>query len=488
MKLIDSDVKKVFYNKKQEDFILNSAKTKVLVGGRAWGKTYTIGSNHSIKAPYLAKAKVGLISLTMRQLKNNVVPSMMRAIQDNGYLEHKEYRPGHFVKFKKPPKQWPTPFEQPEDYETVITFCNGYTIQLVSIANGHNADIIRGFNFDGLDIDEAGFGLDKKLFDSAIMPTVRGNQHKFKDNPFHQQICMYTSMPWTTQGQWLLDFEQGAKEYPEKLAFMRATSWDNIDVIGKDVVERWKRDMHPLEYSVEIMCETPHTIPNNYYEAYDDNIHCYVNSLYSHFEEYQYDKPVLASFDFSPRFICCVLGQYVDNTLNLTSEQYVKRGKIIDHLIYDIDKYYNEYEGIREIHIYGDPSGWVRKENSTESYFQLIKRLFNEKGWRVKIKAPHAYPTHDLRHRTINKLLEESDPHSDKIRINSRECPYLSSNLNRTPIKSDFKKDKSSEKDESLAQEKATHLSDCFDYLILPICTGSVSRSRNNHSMKAGVN
>jgi len=465
----------VFLNKKQVAFLNAPQKTKVFIGGRGGGKSYTIGSNHSLRAKYLPRAKYGLVSITKSHLKNNVAPSLIRALKTNGFQEGKDK---HFVRYQKPPAHWAEPYEKPDDYSDVITFNNGFTIQMVSTAKGHNADIIRGMNFDGLDIDEAAMGLDKEIYDSAIMPTVRGNSYIFEGNPFHQQICFYTSMPWLSSGKWLLDFEKLQEEYPDKVFFCKATSWDNEPVIGREVLERWQREMNPLEYQVEIMCEEVDTIPNTYYDEYNEGTHCYTNSLYSKFQDIDRSQPLMISFDFNAGFICCVVGQLLGTELRLQSELYVKGTKIIDHLI---DQFCKEFKGMEnKIEIYGDPQGHKSNPNSTETYFDQIYRLLKKRGWKPRLKAMVAYPEHITRHHVINKILKEDS--TKVIRINRRECPNLSTLLKKTPILPDYKKDKRAEKDTNIPQEQAPHLTDAFDYLVYPVLNKYVEGTTSNLS------
>ncbi|WP_020531406.1 hypothetical protein [Flexithrix dorotheae] len=455
------NTKSVYFNVKQVDFIKAPQKSKVFIGGRGSGKSYTIGGNSGVRIPYMPKAKYGLVSVTMQHLKNNVVPSMMRAIKSMGYQEGEK---GHFVRFKRPPAHWPEPWEKPDDYSDIITFNNGYTIDLVSTAKGHNADIIRGKNFDGLDIDEAAMGMDKEIYDSAIMPTVRGNNHIYAGNPFHGQIGFYTSMPWLSSGKWLLAYEQLMAKYPKDVYFTKCTSWDNQAVLGLNTLERWQREMNQLEYDVEIMCEEADSVPNSYYLDYDEEKHGYTNPLYTKFYDLEASKPLLLSFDFNAGFNSMIVGQLLPQRLNIVSESFVKGTKIIDHLIEQFDREFADWENPR-VQIFGDSNGYKRNPNSTETFYDLILRLLRQKGWQPELKAWNYNPEHITRHRVINKLLQENENHP-RIRINTRECPYLATNLKKTPIFPDFQKDKRSEKDENLPQEQATHLSDCFDYLV----------------------
>jgi hypothetical protein len=109
----------------------------------------------------------------------------------------------------------------------------------------------------------------------------------------------------------------------------------------------------------------------------------------------------------------------------------------------------------------GDPGG--KKKFETRSSYQQIEDVFKKRGWDVEMMPLNNYPAHQHKHRVINAMLSENNPRLTTVAINGNTCPFLIKSILNTPILPNFEKDKRSEK-QAIAQEYATHLSDCFDY------------------------
>lgn len=478
-------VYQTYLNEKQLTFLFAPQKTKVFVAGRSGGKSFTCGMINGIaaggytnsKGKYLegmARAKVGLFGPSYQHLKNNVFPSLRNAFLRLGYIEYngKNDETANFVCFKKPPAHWLTPWNKPYDYSNIITFANGYTIQLFS---WHDAEMIRGVSLDGAHIDEA-FLLDKETFDKVIFPAVRDNIYRYPDNQFHQQICFYSSMPWLASGMYLLEYEELARKFPEDIAFVRATSWDNAAVIGKKTLQRWEREMSPLEYKVEVMCEVVDRVGNCYYGDFDEKRNCYTSKAY---EDVNPDMPLSLSFDFNAGFVCCLVSQVYPNEIRILDEILVKPKKegqavLLEDVVNEILKSYKNH-GKKKAFLYGDSTGNNLALNQKHKHFENISQLLYEMGdFQSENKSMTYNPLYQSRHDVINKALRESDIKVPIIRINKRRCIYLPIVLSKTPINLDYSKDKSSEQDIHCPPERATHLSDNFDYKVYTICRSFV--------------
>lgn len=466
-----------FINNKQLIFLRAIQKTKTFVAGRGVGKSFTIGLQHGARfgglydgktqfIKPLAKAKFGLFGPTYEHLKNRVVPSMMQGIRKMSCIEHKDGKQkGHYVKFRKPPEWFDEPYQKPEDYSNIISFDNGYTIQLFS---WHSADLVRGINLDGCDIDEAAL-LEKEIFDTVIFPTIRGNTYCFANNPLHQQICFYTSMPWLSSGQWVLGYEKLAKENPNDIFFLKATSWDNVAVLGNDTVARWRREMNPLMYKVEIMCEEVGKIGNCYYDEFNERTHTYIDSGYNKIDTTQ---PLFISLDFGGSFSCCLIGQHLGDTIYIHREIFVKGTKLLDNLVEKVCNAFESHE-CKELIVYGDRHGNSKSltyiSNEYMNFYEKILHDFKVRGWQCTLKKLMTNPPHIDRHLVINKAFKGID-NLPKIRINKYGCIYLPTCLTKTAMLKEYEKDKSSERDGNTPPEQSTHLTDAFDYVIYNIC------------------
>ena len=307
----------VYLNEKQLAFLEGDQKRRLFMGGRGAGKSTALGAINVVRMRRLPKAKVAWVSFSIRHLKNKVVPPALAFIRQCGFKEHLPGRPGHYVKYKKPPSNWAEPHKPPDDYSNVITFSSGYTVELIT---WHMSDTERGSDFDGMDIDEAGW-LKQSIFDGVLMPSVRANQLFYEDNPWHLQICFYTSKPRLPKGMWLHNYEKLAKEYPEEYKFVKCTSWDNKAVLGEKLIKHWEREMNPLEYAIEIMCEDPGELPNGFYNEYNEDRHSYF--LAAGQSDVDPNEPLFLSFDFNAGFICAVVGQEAHNELRFVNELFV---------------------------------------------------------------------------------------------------------------------------------------------------------------------
>lgn len=470
-----------YINPKQEFFVLQPQKTKAFIGGRGTGKSVCLGFQTKIRATGvrtakrtiynpMPRAKFGLFGPTYEHLKNRVVPSVLTGLRTAGLIEHIEGKQlGDFVKFKKPPKWFKEPYDKPEDYSNIITLSNGYTIQLFS---WNNADLIRGINLDGADIDEAAL-MPKEIFDTVIFPAIRGNTWRFAKTPLHQQICFYTSMPWLTAGQWVLEYEQLAKKYPNDVCFVKSTSWDNVEVLGHNTLLRWKREMDALSYKVEIMCEQVGRIANCYYHQFDEREHCYVDVDHHQLDP---DEPLIVSFDFGGKFTCALLCQHIGSTIYVHREFFVKGGNLLESIVKLIADSLPEHRD-RDIYIYGDKQGTHRALSYVSAdimtYYEKIQAEFRKHGFSPMLMKLGLNPGYIERSEVINKALKGdiSNPLLPRIRINRAGCVYLPLSLSKAPIKNDFSKDKSSESDANVPPEQSTHLSDAFDYVVFNIAS-----------------
>ena len=75
---------------------------------------------------------------------------------------------------------------------------------------------------------------------------------------------------------------------------------------------------------------------------------------------------------------------------------------------------------------------------------------------------------HEFRHVLINNILRRSEPKFPIVTLNNNNCKALVMSIMNAPIKEDYSKDKKSEM-QNIAQEFATHLSDCFDYILVSL-------------------
>ena len=222
--------------------VSSKAKYLFFVWGRGTGKTGTIGLVNYHRYLELPRAKCFLIAPTYKQILNSCIPPMLALWESLGLEEYDwKTRRGHFVIGRMPPTHFDKPFKPPRHYEHVITFHNGYTIEMMSM---DRPELARGGSFDGGDADELAL-LNKSHIELNLIPTIRGNKEKFGNkHPWHGKFCGYTSMPWKDTGQFVLDYELKAKE-DTRFYYSEATAHCNLYALGADWIEEQKAFLTP---------------------------------------------------------------------------------------------------------------------------------------------------------------------------------------------------------------------------------------------------
>jgi hypothetical protein len=299
-------------------------------------------------------------------------------------------------------------------------------------------------------------------------------------------------MPWLPSGMWFPDMLEESKKYPKKVFYMEATAWDNVDVLGENYIRRLERTLPFLIYEVEVMNRRITKLPNCFYDEFDENKHCYITHYeYSDEEEgvkitdtdYDKTKAIEISMDFNAKFTSLIVSQEHEKPhweLRIINEFYQKKD-MNSPIYYDpaleehkdiisrtVQMFIDYYKGHKPyVLIWGDRNGNNAIANSALTFYQQIEKQLKQAGFNLMLKVERKLdPLHHLKHLVINSLLRGSSE-LPKIKINAERCKYTIISIQSSPLTPDFKKDKSSEL-QAIAQERATHLSDCFDNLLYP--------------------
>ncbi len=479
--------KSVYLNPKQLEFVKATQEDKVICGGRASGKSSGNGPDSAIKILGMPKSKGAFLGLTYNQIMTKFLPPVVDMWKLMGFVEHTDKHQGHYVIGKKPPDYWVSPYQSPEYYQNVISFWNGTCIELLSLDRKNTN---RGGNYDWMIIDEAQL-VNKERLDKEIVPSVRGNKFRF-NSPYHHQISYTGSMPWLLSGMWFPDMADEAKAYPNRVFYIEATPWDNVKVIGEEYIRRLERKLPFLVFEVEVMNRRITKLPNCFYDEFEDDKHCY----YTHYEysddehevkitdtDYNANLPLEISMDFNAKFTSLVVGQekkVPQWSFDFINEFFEKRD-INSPVHYDpmleehrdiisrcVEKFINYYKGHKNyVLLWGDRNGNNATANSALTFYQQIEKQLKLAGFNVVLMVERRLdPLHQLKHLVINSLLRGS-VQTPSIRLNAERCKNTIISIKASPLTPDFKKDKSSETEE-IPQERATHLSDCFDNLVYP--------------------
>lgn len=465
--------KEIYLNDKQIEFITASQPTKVFLAGRGAGKSASMGPKNYMRVKYLPRGKGFFASTTYNQILTKTLPAVEQMWHRLGLKEWISAEdPGHYIVGRRPPKTWPKPYAPPRRYQNVITFFNGTTIEFLSL---DRPDLVRGGSYDFGDIDEAGL-VSKERFTRALLPTLRDNKHRFS-HWLHHQVCFYTSIPWKGVGQWILEYEEKARQFPNEYKWVEASALDNIDILGQEGLDRLKRELPYLEYQVEVLNKRIIKLPDGFYHEFDDELHAYIPQYeYSlgrrgietagYTKEYKDRESIAVSLDFGGHFSCMTCWQ-PDGLIERCFDQFFIKD---DRAIKLIDMFCETYKGHKEklILLHGDPRGHDKNPHGDTIYNQIIEK-FRSRGWDVILCVDKTPPAGHLeRHHFMNEILTEQNPNLPKIRINEDRCKETILSIQLTPITKDFKKDKSKEKKpREFPQEHAPHLTDTVDYYFM---------------------
>lgn len=466
-------IQEIEVNDKQADFIesvfftLNAdgTKTAALIGGIGSGKTFAMALLILLSKEELPRAKGQFACSTVTQFKRSIFPGMKSVWQDNFGLKQYNFKTGtgDYVVGRKPPEDWDTPFQEPDNWENCICFPNGWVIEIC--AYKMFADIHRGRNDDFAFMDEA--LLFKREWLKILEGRIRANKSKF-DSPLHWMIMVFSSPPYG-QGDWMFDIEDMMREEPSRYLFMQITTRDNQAFLPANYIDNLKKKLTPLEFGVEVLGKRLSKMPKSFYDSLDERHSDIELDVF-----FKPEQPIAACVDFNAHFTSCsvwqdngteqrcVAGCFVtdpDKDMDMSQTLAVK-------LLETMDSYPN-----RIIYITGDRNGLNASASSKKNndgtwitLFDEFAQVFENAGWTV-ILSPLTYnPFKDEIYKLMKAILSETRDDGLHMRFHPIDAKCVTVSMQRAPITSDYKKDKRSESDKDLDQQYATHLSDTVDY------------------------
>ena len=462
---------KIYLNEKQKEFIQATQPIKEFLAGRGTGKTRVLGHEQYASAAAMPRSKGILVGPTYGSLLTKTLPEMEAVWREDYKLKNGI----HYVIGQKPPANFETPLKPPRLYKNSITFFNGRCIEL---ASSDRPDLARGGNWDDLDADEAALIKEDAMM-KVFFLAIRANRQIYGHIPRHRQKRLYTSMPWKPSGYWTANLVEKAEQNPELYKVVKACTMDNVAILGLDYIEELRNILPPQVFAIEVLNEFIQKLPDGFYPSFDPDRHCRIDTFeYSegkHGIQVKRDDrdrntnaPLDLMFDFGGKINVALSAQYdkPKHQINILREFIVKddEGKIRE-LVHKICKTYSDHKK-RHVRLYGEPRGNDKTPENEKTYYQRIQKYFRDLGWSCEICAFKKAADQISRHNFIKEIFDEIDPQIPRVRINENLCKNFTIVLQITGIKDDFTKDKSKERDENFPQEKAPHLSDCFDYYL----------------------
>jgi hypothetical protein len=466
--------RRLYATNKQIRFLEGRQLRKTMIGGRGTGKSVTISFQDRIRMEEMPRAKTFLAGPYFGQLLTKTIPAYLDGLHSFGWEEYDPVKGfGHYVAFKRPPSSWIKPYHESRDYSKLITFPNGYCKELISL---YGADSGRGGSYDAGDVDESAL-CDKDDIDRVLIPSLRGNLYRITSD-MHYQLCDYTSPAWLPSGQWVYDTEQLMKEFPKEYLFVESSTRDNA-AISEHQIKLMERTLPRLVFDVEVEGKRITRLPNGFYPTFSDKKHVVFDTTRHQYDdkkglwltsESYLDKSqsIETSWDFNAAFTSLIVAQQIEEEERIDNNLFVKESTESSLVVALCQLFAKEYEshGRKRVEVHGDRNGNNKSAGNPLTHYEEIKKTLQSLGWEVELKVSGLDSEHHTRQMVIADILGEGNPNRPTVRINGNKCKALIYAIQNTPILPDFKKDKSSERS-AMAQEKATHLTDCLDNLLI---------------------
>ena len=300
----------------------------------------------------------------------------------------------------------------------------------------------------------------------------------------------------------------------------RASTLENVDVLGEEYIRQMKRDLPPYTFMVSILNVKIKKSNDGFYSNLDiDHVHGYIPDeidplSQANFrtekatgiiggkkitsESYQpdlkelsarndcrmdsdciNDLPLYLAFDYNANINTLVVGQVYQRdgveAVNVIKSFYVKNERKLRDLVDDFSHYYAPKRAVnRDVVYYYDSTA---KQGASyaltdERFYQAVIKELERNGWNVTAIDMGVPEKHEVKHRIINNGLAGIE--YPAIRINQPNNPDLIIALQLCEVSigyQGFRKDKSQEKkpetEENLPLQQRTDFTDAFDSLYL---------------------
>ena len=300
----------------------------------------------------------------------------------------------------------------------------------------------------------------------------------------------------------------------------RASTLENVDVLGEEYIRQMKRDLPPYTFMVSILNVKIKKSNDGFYSNLDiDHVHGYIPDeidplSQANFrtqkatgiiggkkitsESYQpdlkelserndcrmdsdciNDLPLYLAFDYNANINTLVVGQVYQRdgveAVNVIKSFYVKNERKLRELVDDFSHYYAPKRAVnRDVVYFYDATA---KQGASyaltdERFYQAVIKELERNGWNVTAIDMGVPEKHEVKHRIINNGLAGIE--YPAIRINQPNNPDLIIALQLCEVSigyQGFRKDKSQEKkpetEENLPLQQRTDFTDAFDSLYL---------------------
>lgn len=317
-------------------------------------------------------------------------------------------------------------------------------------------------------------------------------------------------------------FNDGYLRELRQVAFCvrRASTLDNVDILGESYIRQMKRDLPAYTFMVSIMNVKMQKSNDGFYANLDiDNVHGYIPDEIDPLatakfstqkatgivdgkrvtsESYQPDfkelaerddcrmdsdcineLPLYIALDYNANINTMVVGQVYQRDglecVNVIKSFYVKNERKLRDLIADFSRYYAPKRAFnRDVTYFYDATAKQGASYATtdERFYMTVQSELERNGWNVTGIDMGVPERHDVKHKIINDALAHFE--GPAIRINQPNNPDLIIALQLCEVQisyKGFRKDKSGEKkpesEDTTPLQNRTDFTDAFDSLYL---------------------
>lgn len=445
--------------------------------GRGAGKSTAIADWSREVVYNMPRSNNLLIGETYQQILTRTLPSTILGWENLGLFQGLHY----FVGRKAPVKwKWKLPYQPPKKFDNAIHFHNGTVYTLISQDKGNDG---RGLNSDSQIKDEAGI-LDRNKLEQNTNPTQRGSfLKKFEDKLMFLSDLSVSTTPLTQKGNWFLEKEEYANLNPDKARFIKATCKVNEKNLPKEYLPKAKATMLLWIFLAEYLNVRPRQIKGGFYPLLDESKHTYNNFNYDYYQKVGQavdcrgdadlvkKKPLILSVDWGAVINCLVACQHLGKEFRALKSMYVlgDNKEIQDDLFEQFHEYYKHHQKTNNnIYLWYDNMGNNETGNTKYTRAKQAQRQLTALGWKVVLKTRGGRnPAHGKKHLLWNAMLKEDHPRLPVFRMNMSNCKELwVSMFNAKALigsRDEIKKDKRSERSDTILRQHATDLSDAMD-------------------------
>lgn len=507
------------------------AKTTTLIAGRGTGKTTGVAPEWYIhRVKLMPGGASAIVARQMVQLYTRTLPPFLGFLKQMGYVEGI-----HFVVGTAPPSMWEAkPLVKPEEWKTVIAWCNGHTTYLVhqmraSVPNSLSIQFWMG--------DEAK-DLNKDRLDTDLMPAVRGHADLWGDLganlPEYGSSLLMTDQPTRASSKWILENEKlhdegkvdvlinlfcdiqshrqqlqqpRNKTHEETLRksmnnliqmyddirrdthfFLEADPRHNFDILGKDYFINMKRSLPEPIFLISVMNKRASNKVGSFYAGLDEVRHCYDAQFNEHYlrtldlvngdkPDWRQDAdlnrnlPLQLGPDHGASFNGVAIGQYDGKCLRYVNAMYVLHPETAETLAQNFHEYYQGFPSNHIIYYYDHTLNAASGRALNVTFVQEVCDTLRDLGWQVTESYLGHTPEPMDRFNLWSRVFR-FDRELPQVLFNKHKCDFMLLAMETTETKesttknNSFKKDKGPERDKTLSQEKAPHITDGADLLL----------------------